>query len=66
MANVGSLVKMFPSTLKKSKRKEKTFDPHKKLPVHVHLHSWKESNDEKNSLTIPLDGPSRGRRGKRA
>jgi hypothetical protein len=57
---------MFPSTLKKSKRKEKTFDPHKKLPVHVHLHSWKESNDEKNSLTIPLDGPSRGRRGKRA
>jgi len=26
----------------------------------------KECNDEKNSLIIPLDGPSRGRGGKRA
>jgi hypothetical protein len=29
VANVGSLVKMFPSIPEKSKRKEKTFDPHK-------------------------------------
>jgi hypothetical protein len=66
VANVGSLVKLFPLTPKKSKRKEKFFDPCKKLHVHVHLHSWKISNDEKNSLTTPLDGPSRGRGGKRA
>ncbi len=64
MANVGLLVKMFPSTPKKSKKMEKTFDPCKKLPIHVHLHSSKESNNKKNSLTIPLDGPSRGRKGK--
>jgi len=66
VANVGSLVKMLPLTPKKSKRKEKTFDPPKKLRIHVHLHSWKESNNKKNSLTILSDGPSRGRGGKRA
>jgi hypothetical protein len=37
VANVGSLVKMFSLTIKKSKRKGKTFDPSKKLPIHVHL-----------------------------
>jgi hypothetical protein len=57
---------MLPLTPKKNKRKEKTFDPHKKLPIHVHLHSRKKSNNEKNSLTNPLDGPSRGKRGKKA
>jgi hypothetical protein len=57
---------MLPLTPKKSKKKEKTFDPRKKLPIHVHLHSQKKSNNEKNSLTNPLDGPSRGKGGKKA
>jgi len=56
VANVGPLVKMFPSILKNRKRKEKTFTPHKKLLIHVHLDSWKESNNEKIYLIIPLEG----------
>jgi len=56
VANVGPRVKMFSSILKKRKRKEKTFTPRKKLLIHVHLHSWKESNNEKIYLIIPLEG----------
>lgn len=65
-ANVGSLIKKPFATPKKNKGKEKVPDPNEKPLVHVHLHSFKESNNEGDFLHVPLNEHVREKRGKRA
>jgi hypothetical protein len=42
--NMDSSVKKPPTTPKKNKGKEKVSEPSKEPPIHVYLHSSKESN----------------------
>ncbi len=66
-ASMSLLIKMPLVAPKKSKGKEKVLDPNEEPFLHVNnLHSSKESNDESDFLIIPLDRPSKERRGKRA
>ncbi len=55
--SVGSPVKKALKALMKSKGKEKVLHSSEKLLVHVHLHSFKESDIEGDSLLVLLKGP---------
>jgi hypothetical protein len=62
--SVGSSVKKPFVAAKKNKGNEKVFHLNEKLLVHVHLHFFKESNIEGNSLLVLLNEPIRRKRAK--
>jgi hypothetical protein len=62
--SVGSSVKKPFVATKKSKGNEKVFHLNEKLLVHVHLHFFKESNIEGNSLLVLSNEPIRRKKAK--